>query len=96
MSNALKVSLVFEGLKCQGDITKSLRFTSDFISLKGKLTLALIGNVDRYLKKDQEKLRDVSITGLADGVRWVNRLLGAFAILRKLLKRIIARITMKK
>ena len=31
--NALKVSLVLEGLKFQGDISKSTRVTPDFIRL---------------------------------------------------------------
>ena len=34
-----------------------------------------------YLEQDTEKLDDVSITGLADAVRWVDKLLGAFNIL---------------
>ena len=58
-----------EGLKFQGDISKSTRVTLDFIGLKGKMTLAAIGTVVSYLEKDQEKLRDVTITGLADAVR---------------------------
>ena len=81
VNNALKVSLVFKGHKFQGDISKSTRITPDFIRLKGKMTTAAIGTVVSYLEKDQEKLRDVTITGLADAVRWVDRPQGAFTIL---------------
>ena len=81
VNNALKVSLVLEGLKFKGDISKSTRVTPDFIRLKGKMTPAAIETVVSYLEQDTEKLRDVSITGLADAVRWVDRLLGAFTIL---------------
>ena len=80
VNNALKVSLVLEGLKFQGDVLKSTRVTPDFIKLKGKMTLATIETVVSYLEQDTEKLRDLSITGLADAVRWVDRLLGAFII----------------
>ena len=73
VNNALKVSLVLEGLKFQGDISKSTRFTPEFIRLKGKMTLAAIGTVISYLEKDHEKLREVKIIGLADAVRWVDR-----------------------
>ena len=52
----------------------------DFIRLKGKMTPAAIRTVVSYLEQDQEKLKDVTITGLANAVRWVNRLLGAFNI----------------
>ena len=45
------------------------------------MTLALIGTVMSYLEQDQEKLRDVSIIGLTDAVRWVDILIGAFTIL---------------
>ena len=45
------------------------------------MTPAAIGTVVSYLEQDQEKLRDVSITSLADAVRWVDRLLGALTIL---------------
>ena len=45
------------------------------------MTPAAIGTVVSYLEQDQEKLRDITITGLADAVRWVDRLLGAFNIL---------------
>ena len=44
------------------------------------MTLALIGTVVSYLEKNQEKLKDVTITGLSDVVRWMDRLLGAFTI----------------
>ena len=81
VNDALKVSLVLEGLKFKGDISKSTRVTPDFIRLKGKMTPAAIETVVSYLEQDTEKLRDVSITGLADAVRWVDRLLGAFTIL---------------
>ena len=81
VNNALKVSLVLEGLKFQGDISKSTRVTPDFIRLKGKMTPAAIGTVMSYLEKDQEKLKDVAITGLADAVRWADKLLGALTIL---------------
>ena len=81
VTDALKVRLVLKRLKFQGDITKSTRVTPDFIRLKGKMTLAHIGTVVSYLEQDQKKLRDVSITGLADAVRWVDRLLGAVTIL---------------
>ena len=81
VNDALKVSLVLEGLKFKGDISKSIRVTPDFIRLKGKMTLAAIETVVKCLEQDTEKLRDVSITGLADAVRWVDRLLGAFTIL---------------
>ena len=80
VNDALKVSLVLEGLKFKGDISKSTRVTPDFIRLKGKMTPAAIETVVSYLEQDTEKLRDVSITGLADAVRWVDRLLGAFTI----------------
>ena len=68
-NNALKVSLVLEGLKFKGDISKSTRVTPDFIRLKGKMTLASIETVVSYLEQNTEKLRDVSIIGLADAVR---------------------------
>ena len=80
VSNALRVSLVLEGLKFQRKISKSTRATPDFIRLKGKMTLAATMTVVSYLEQDTEKLRDVSITGLANAVRWVNRLLVAFTI----------------
>ena len=73
VNNALKVSLVLEGLKFTGDISKSTRVTHDFIRLKGKMTLAAIETVVSCLDQDTEKLRDVSITGLAEAVRWVDR-----------------------
>ena len=66
----------FRRLKFKGDISKSTRVTPDFIRLKGKITPAAIETVVSYLDQDTEKLRDVSITGLADAVRWVDRLLG--------------------
>ena len=44
------------------------------------MTLVAIETVVSYLEQDTEKLRDVSITSLADAVRWVDRLLGAFTI----------------
>ena len=62
VNNALKVSLVLEGLKFKGDISKSTRVTPDFIRLKGKMTPADIETVLSYLEQDTEKLRDVSIT----------------------------------
>ena len=74
------MSLVLEGLKFQGDISKSTRVTPDFIRLKGKMTPAANGTVVSYLEQDKKKLRDVSITILADAVRWVDRLIGAFTI----------------
>ena len=77
---ALKVSLVLKGLKFRGDISKSTRVTPDFIRLKGKITLAAIETVMSYLEQDTEKLRAVSITGLADAIRWVDSLMGAFNI----------------
>ena len=46
---------------------------------------ALIEIVVSYLGKDQEKLRDVSITGLTDAVRRVDRLLRAFTILEPII-----------
>ena len=76
----LKVSLVLEGLKFQGDISKSTRVTLDFIRLKGKMSPAAIETVVSYLEQNTEKLRDVSITSLADAVRWADRLLGDFNI----------------
>ena len=82
VNNALKVSLVLEGLKFQGDISKSTRVTPDFIRLKGKMTLSVIGTVVSYLEQVKEKLRGVSVNNLADAVRWVDRLLGAFTILK--------------
>ena len=80
VNNALKVSLVLEGLKFKKDISKSTRVTPDFIRLKGKMTPAAIETVVSYLEQDTEKLRDVSINGLANAARWVDRLLGAFTI----------------
>ena len=62
------------------DILKSSSVTQDFIILKGKMTPTLTVNVISYLKKDKEKLEEVSISGLADVVRWVDRLLEAFTI----------------
>ena len=49
VNNALKISLVLEGLKFQGGIVKSIRVTPDFIRLKGKMTLAAIETVANYL-----------------------------------------------
>ena len=69
VNNALKVSLVLKGLKFQGDISKSTRVTLDFIRLKVKMTPAAIRSVVSYIEKNQEKLRDVTITSLADVVR---------------------------
>ena len=83
VNNALKVSLVLEGLKFKVDISKSTRVTTDFIRLKGKMTPSTIETAVSYLEQDTEKLRDVSITSLADAVRWVDRLLGAFTIVPK-------------
>ena len=80
VNNALKVRLVLEGLKFQGDISKSTRVVPNFIRLKGKMTLAAIETVVSYPKQNTEKLRDVSITSLADAARWMDRLLGAFTI----------------
>ena len=80
VSNALKVSLVFEGLKFQGNISKSTRVTLDFIRLKGKMAPAAIETVVSNLEQNKEELKDVFITGLADAIRWVDRLLGAFTI----------------
>ena len=74
------MSLVLEGLNFQGDILKITRVTPDFIRLKGKMTPAAIETVVRYMEQNTEKLRYVSVTGLADAVRWVDRLLGAFTI----------------
>ena len=45
VKNAMKVSLVLERLKFQGDISKSTRVTLKFIRLKGKMTLAAIGKL---------------------------------------------------
>ena len=81
INNTLKVSLVLEGLKYQGDKTKSIRVTQDFVRLKGKMTLALIGTVVSYLEKDNDNLRDVFITSPIYAVSWLDRLLGAFIIL---------------
>ena len=74
------------GAKVSGDISKSTRVTQDFIKMKVKMTLTAIGTVVCYLEKDQERLRDVTITGLADAVRWVDRLLGAFTLSTNMMK----------
>ena len=80
MNNVLKVSLVLEGLKFQKYVSNSARVTPDFIRTKGKMTLTTIETVVSYREQNTEKLRDFN-TGLADAVRWVFRLLGAFTIL---------------
>ena len=49
VNDALKVSLVLEGLEFKGDISKSTRVTPEFIRLKGKMTLAAIETVVSYL-----------------------------------------------
>ena len=54
VSNVLKVSLVLEGLKFQGDISKSTRVTPDFNRLKGEMTLDLIGTVVSCLEQVQD------------------------------------------
>ena len=68
VNNALKVSLVLEGLKFKGDISKSTRVTPDFIRLKGKMTPAAIETVVSYLEQHTENPRDMSITSLSDVV----------------------------
>ena len=85
VNNALKVSLVLKGLKFQWDISKSTKVIPDFIRLKGKMTLPAVGTVVSYLEKDQEKLRDVTIIGLADAIRWVDKLLGVFTMYSQIL-----------
>ena len=74
-NNALKVRLVLEGPKYKGDLTGSKRVKPDFIRLKCKMTLARIGKMVGYLDKGKEKLKDVSIAGLTDIVRWADKLL---------------------
>ena len=53
----------------QGYLAGSQRVEPDFIHLKSKMTPALIGMVVGNLEKDQEKLKDESVTGLTDIVR---------------------------
>ena len=55
--SALKVGLVLDGLKFQGDISKSTQVIPDFFRLKGKMILAAIETVVSFLEQKHRETK---------------------------------------